>query len=635
MIRRGRSTFLALALLAATPLSILTACPSAKAAIPGQEIVERALGAADRAERIAALERALDGASDEESPWIALNLAEQIRLSGDSKEARKAFKDPGKAGGAIGDAAALGTALAELAEGKDSMQVLREVAERSALDTQNADRYAMLAKDAQRRGATSEVEDFTKKALRYASVDPAVERRLRKALAGGGGEDETPAPGTGDAELLDGAVAAGDRDQVQAIAARIRASAEAGSDDAALADYALRRVGLQPDPKTIAVLLPMSGKYRGVGNQLKKALQLGWGGGAGGRKLVFLDTGEDEKSARAAAEKAIFELRAIAVVGPLRSEVANDVAQVAQATRTPMLGMHQDGEAADDRPWVMDGFSTPEAQVDGLVAHVMQYDGMESFAIFAPDNAYGRAAADAFTKAVEARGGTITVREHYDTEAQDLIPFAKKLGRKDYKARAAEWARVKREVADAGGDPSRAVLPPVIDFDGIFVPDGWRRIPVAAAGLAYEEFPVGEFRITPRGPTVPLLGLSGWNNEQLVTAGGPYVRNSRFVDVFLPDDSAVREFVNGFRQEAGKDPSTLEAQTWTVGRVLRAAARADASTREAFRKALLDATVSDATATGATGIDDATRRIDHTVRVLSLNKDGIFVVKSPEPDAPE
>jgi len=635
MMLRGRSALLALVLALAAPVPLLSACPRALAAIPGDKAVDQALAAGDRAAVIAALQQALENASDKEEPWIELNLAEQIRLSGDAKEARKAFKGPSRAGGAIGDAAELGTALAELAEGKDSMQVLREVAERSALDTQNADRYAMLARQAQRDGNTEQQEALTKKALRYAAVDPGVERRLRKALLGGSDSSSDTTIQVGQGELIDQAIAAGDREQVQALAADLRASAEEGSDQAALAEYAVRRIGLEPDPRVIAVLLPMSGKYRGVGAQLKKALQMGWGTGGGGRKLVFLDTGADQASASAAMEKAVFELRAVAVVGPLRSELAGEVAQIAQATRTPLLGLHQDSTAADDRPWAVDGFATPEAQVHGLVAHVMDTEGMESFAIFAPDNAYGQAAADAFAAAVEARGGSIAVREHYDTEATDLIPFAKKLGRKDYEARAAEWREVRRTIQEAGGDPSRAVLPPVLDFDAIFLPDSWRRIPVAAAGLAYEEFPIGDFRIEKDGPVVPLLGLSGWNNAQLVTTGGPYVRSSRFVDVFLPDDEAVSEFVETYQQEAGKAPNTLEAQTWTVGRVLREAARSDATTRPAFRQALLDVSVSDATATGATGIDDERRWVDHQVRVLTLDKEGIHPVRSPEPDEPE
>lgn len=624
-------------------LSLTLAAQSACAAGPGQAEVEKALAADSRADRIAALERALAAAGKKEADLIALHLAEQRRLNGDASGAESGFKAIKK--GDIGRAADLGVALAALAQGKDRMSVLLEVSPKVALPTQNADRYAMLAMDHQARGELDMARQLKNMALDYAKDDAAVKTRLEGALAKVGQEGgSTPAVAattegvpSGDPRIdkLDAAVAAGNRAKVQSLASEIAASAEAGSDAALIAKYAERRIGLTPDARTIAVLLPMSGKYRGVGNVLKGALELGYGSGGGGRKLVFVDTGADGSSAKAALERAIFDMKAIAVVGPVRSDLADDLAQIAQATRTPLLGLHQSGTASLDRPWSIDGVATARVQVEGLVSHLMLVEDMKAFAIFAPDSPYGRAAAQVFEAEVKERGGSITVKEFYDNSATDLIPFAKKLGRKDYKARASEWYQVKKDIEQAGGDPSRAVLPPIIDFDAIFMPDKSRRIPVAAAGLAYEEFPIGDFRIKKTGPTIPLVGLSGWNNAELVTTGGPYVRNSRFVDVFLPESSSAAAFVERYRADAGKAPNTLEAQVYTVGQVLRAAARSDARTRTDFRQALIDSDTGESTATGADGVHPEAGWVNHRVRILTLDKNGIREVKSPAAQDPE
>lgn len=620
-------------------LSLALTVHPACAANPGQSQVDTALAADTRADRIAALEQALAEASSKEEDLIALHLAEQRRLNGDAEGAVDGFKKIRK--GDLGRAAELGQALAELAMGKDRMDVLLQVSPKISLDTMNADRYAVLAQDHAKRGEQDMARRLKSMALDYARSDAAVLRRLEKALANlaepgstGATVDAAQTPGSGDPRIdtLDAAVEAGDRARVAELAAELAASAEEGSDAARIAQYAERRVGLEPDPRTIAVLLPMSGKYRGVGAVLRGALEMGWKSGGGtGRNLVFIDTGPDQASARAALEKAIFAERAIAVVGPVRSDLADDLAAIADATRTPLLGLHQSGSASRDRTWALDGIATARVQVDGLVSHLMDTEDMEAFAIFAPDSSYGRSAAEAFRAAVEARGGSIAVEEYYDNEATDLIPFAKKLGRKDYKARAAEWREVRKTIEEAGGDPSRAVLPPVIDFDAIFIPDKHRRIPVAAAGLAYEEFPIGEFQITKDGPTVPLVGLSGWNNPELVTTGGPYVRGSRFVDVFLPDASDSAAFVQAYQAEAGKTPNTLEAQTYTVGKVIAAAARQDADSKPAFLQALLDAEVASATATGATGIAEGRGWVNHRVRILTLDKEGIREIDPPTP----
>jgi ABC-type branched-subunit amino acid transport system substrate-binding protein len=547
------------------------------------------------------------------------------------KEARRNFKVALKAGGEVSRAAELGIALLDLDAGPDddALQVLRQVAMGAGPSSMEAERYAHLALEAGRNDHATDAGTYTRRALDHAAGQPDVEQRVRKVLEKGLGKpiaaESKPANLV---EALDGAVLAKDRAKVESLTADLRGQAPAGSDEAALAEYALRRLETAPPaPGRVALLLPTTGNFRSVGAQVKQAFELGWssGGGATSQITVF-DTGETEASALLAAEKAALS-NAVALAGPLRTEEAAAAARVAQAFRVPLVGLHQDPAANDGRSWVYDGIATPESQVRALLDHVMGVRGMKAFAIFAPDNAYGRSAADIFQREVERRGGTVTVRELYDAEATDLVPFAKKLGRKDYTARAAEFSKVKSEVAKAGGDPRRAVLPPILDFDAIFLPDNRRRIPVAAAGLAYEEFPIGQFQIKKGGRTIPLLGLSGWNHPELVTSGGPYVRDSVFVDVFLPDED-VAAFIQDFSAQAGREPNTLEAQAWSVGKLL-ASALSKAPTREAALRGMQEADLPP-TATGTTGVDPERGEVLHHFHVLTLNKYGIRKVAPPQ-----
>src|SRR5690606_8544966 len=155
-----------------------------------------------------------------------------------------------------------------------------------------------------------------------------------------------------------------------------------------------------------------------------------------------------------------------------------------------LVSLSQSNEA-DGVPWVYQGVPSIGDQVDALVHHVMVTEGMKRFAIFAPDTAYGRRAAETFQQAVAAKSGTISVEVFYDSEAPALMPFASKLGRKDPEARKAELWRLRKEAEENGGNPSNVVLPPAMDFDAIFLPDNARRVPIACAALAYEEFPIG------------------------------------------------------------------------------------------------------------------------------------------------
>ena len=621
------------------PLLVAAALLFAPAAAvpPGAEAAAGIVAAAngDRAQALARLDAALRDAPAADAPALQIFLAETYRLAGDDKSAGRLFRTVAKAGGDWARAGEIGQIVLDGADklGSGAVATLRSVAEDGLPDTLNAERHYLLAAFAARSGQAAAAGEHTRTALRFSASDANFDADLRarfQALAGG-----TPPPAAeplDDVAALDAAVAAGDRAAVATLAAALLASAPADSDEAAIARYAERRVAAPTQPGRIGVLLPLSGKLRGVGGQIRQAIELGARSATGPYNLVFADSGETEAQTVAALEKLVLQDGVVGVVGPITTETAEAAGRTAQALRVPLVGLHQGSDVHDDRAWVFDGLATPGAQARALVAHVMGAREMRSFAIFAPDTPYGQSAADAFEAEVKARGGTIAVRVHYDATSNDLIPFAKQLGRKDYTARAAEFRKIRQEIAEKGGDPSRAVLPPVLDFDAIFLPDGHRRIPVAAAGLAYEEFPIGHFKIVKDSHTIPLLGLAGWNHPDLVTAGGPYVRDSLFVDAWLPDTAEARAFTAEYQGETGREPNGLEAQAWTVGRLIGAWAPG-ASSREVARQRLAEARFP-ATATGASGIDPTTRRVDHRLRVLTLQPDGIHEVRPPAPPEP-
>jgi hypothetical protein len=165
---------------------------------------------------------------------------------------------------------------------------------------------------------------------------------------------------------------------------------------------------------------------------------------------------------------------------------------------------------------------------------------------------------------VQARGGRVAATHEYDAAAKDFRSVGKALGKKDYTARQSEFWAAQSAVRRGGGDSSKATLRPIIDYDAIFVPDGYQRAALLASALAFEEFPVGGFR--PHADDVPLglVGLNAWNNPEWARRGGDYVRQSIFVDAFWSGDARaeVRSFVSTWRDRGKGDPSVVEAVGW-------------------------------------------------------------------------
>jgi ABC-type branched-subunit amino acid transport system substrate-binding protein len=609
---------------------------------PTPDLVDDALAFAetDRDKAARLLEDAIanePGLKPAEKAALKVHAGEQRRLMGDDQAALAWFREVAqqKDDGGWRPAAQLGIAIIEAKSGMDPKLAsrLEDASDREGLSTQNADKYLLLAQEAKRRNDAPGVKEYSKKALSWSKEDEGVKERVKSGVAVlTTAEAEVAAePGKGPLEKAWAAWDSGRPDDARRLAEQVIHGG--GSDEEVLsAQYLVRRVdaGVATNPQTIGVLLPLSGKFEAAGKQLKQALELGYGSASAKRKLVFVDQGETVESAVAALEKLVLEQGAVAVVGPLRTEGSLEVAKAANALHVPLVSMSQAVDLPDGRDWVLQAMVTPEDQVSALLSYAMGTRGMKEFAIFAPDNPYGRTAAEVFEREVIARGGTITVKGFYDPEANDVIPFAKALGRKDYDARKAELYKLREETKKNGGDPTKVVLPPIVDFDALFLPDNVSRIPIACAGLAYEEFPIGEFKPTKDSRTVPLLGLSGWNNETIVTRGGAYVRGGVFTDVYHSALTGAPAFEEKYRAETGRGPSALEAVAYDVGKLLAGAASTDASTAAAFREALLAAQAEGAV-TGTTGFDGTTRTARHSVRILTVTAKAIAPVETGTP----
>jgi ABC-type branched-subunit amino acid transport system substrate-binding protein len=608
-----------------------------KAANPDDPIATASLLAkTDRPAAAALLEDAITAGA---TPDLALRLhaAEQQRLLGAHPASEAWFKSilVRAAGGPEVEGARLGLLLLDAATDPEAVPAadLAAIPDDGPLDTQNADRYLLLAAASARADDAAAARAHTKSALTFAKSDEEVEVRVRASLAALASSDgEAPVevvraklPPLDEAEL---ALASGDLDRARSLAREALASSPPGTPDAAAATALTRRIdtGNVVHRDVVGVLLPLTGKFGAVGNNLKVALESGCADGGGCRKLVVVDSGDSAESAVRALESLVLEQGAVAVVGPVRTEDGPAVAAAAEAYRVPLVSMSRAMDLAVDRPWVFQATPTVADQAAGLVAYVMGKKAMKNFAIFAPDSDYGKSAAAAFRREVVAKGGQISAEVFYPADATDLVPYAKKLGSKDYEARKAELAKLQREAKDAGGDWTKVVLPPVLNYDALFLPDSSQRIPLACAGLAYEEFPIGDFQTRKDGPTIPLLGLASWNNKALSTAGGLYVRSSIFVDSWASGGSTGSGWAARHGAKTGREPSALEAEAYDTGRLIAAALGGDASTREAVRDALAQVAVApEATATGAVGFTEA-RSVDRSWQVMSFNRSGLVWV---------
>ncbi len=560
-------------------------------AASGPPIVVKKAAEAENARAAAAqLEEAEATATPDELGWILLYAAEYHRLAGDTGPARDGFskvaadypthpaREPAKVGLAVLNA-----------EGKASgntLATLELISEGGVPGSLNADRWLLVAsaaaeandpkkaREALRRAEAS--ARGTREAKRVQQAVDALRTKLGPVAAPASKADSRPAD-LAAIETIRTEVRAARFADVSRDAEAFKAK-YADSPFAREADYASQRAAKSTPIRrnVVAVVLPLTGDYAIPGGQLRDAIKMS-AEALGGIELVVSDTGGTADGCTKAVEKAVLDGGAAMILGPLTKDETLGCAPTAQALHTPMLVFTSTEEVLAVGDQVFRPYPSVSEQISALLDDMMGGRGWGRFAIVNPKTPFGEGAAKAFQTLVEARGGAIAAHTDYEPTATDFRSVGKVLGKKDYKARASEYWAAQAEVKRGGGDPTKATLRPLVDYDAIFNPDGYQRSALLASALAFEEYPIGSFRPHRDDVGLGLVGLNAWNNPEWARRGGDYVVDSLFVDAFWSGDPrpTVRDFVGRWKDRAKGDASVVEAVGWDALRVAAAALKAE------------------------------------------------------------
>lgn len=327
------------------------------------------------------------------------------------------------------------------------------------------------------------------------------------------------------------------------------------------------------DEKTIGVVLPLSGKQAGIGYKALRGIQLGLGVyGArtpSGFRLAVIDSEGNPDTARRAVERLVQEDNVIAIIGGLLSKTVSSEATKAQELGVPAIMLSQKTGVTQTGNYVFRNALTSEMQVEYLVDTAMNKMGLKNFAILFPNDAYGTEFANLFWDIVKARGGEIRGAQPYDPKETDFRGHVQRMtglfyleDRADeYRLRSKAWAEKNPKRSARQSAPSiEDLLPPIVDFDAVFIPDSARAVGQIAPMLAYNNI-----------SGVRLLGTNLWNTPGLVTRGQKFVENSVFPDSFLANDPAFvnSEFSTSFRTTFEEEPGLTEIQAYDSALILR------------------------------------------------------------------
>lgn len=387
----------------------------------------------------------------------------------------------------------------------------------------------------------------------------------------------------------------------------------------------LRELVGRPRPRTedargtIGVVLPLSGDFADYGEQSLHGIllaadlfaELGESGPSKAgedeglerarrsdiRVLVRDSEGDPAKAASAVRDLAM-DPDLMAIVGPIFSSESLAAAEAAEQVGVPLIALSTREDVPTDRSQVFRTRTTPADEVGALVGHAFEELGAQRFAVLYPKTRYGRGMRKLYWDAVTAGGGKMVAASSYDPDAVDFSTAIKNMighrflthwERKALKQRKEllrdarridkqQAALLRREAYGILG-PELMPLPPIVDFDVLFIPDAADKIALIGPGLAFHEV---------RG--VKLLGSSDWVDEKLPRVGRNHVAGAIVSTPFYPESDVpfVTEFVEAYRNTFGEEPDAYAAEAYDATNLLLVQLSAGRSDREGIRAGLLD-----------------------------------------------
>jgi len=303
-----------------------------------------------------------------------------------------------------------------------------------------------------------------------------------------------------------------------------------------------------PEVSRIAVLLPLSGKYSGLGQAMLNAAQLALFHFADKQfELLPHDTQGTEKGALDAVTLAIGDGASL-ILGPLFAGSVEAISPAARAAGVKVIAFSNDRTIAGEGVFAM-GF-LPEEQVQRVVSYAIG-QGIKKFAVLAPDNDYGMTITNALKETSDRYGAEITERAFYNPEVSDIDLHLIIKSLANYDERRQALIKKRRVLVERDDEVARLALKRIenlqtmgdVSFEALLIAEGGKKLESIAALLPY-------YDIDPK--KIRMLGTGHWDVSGL--GSEPALRGGWFA---APDVNGRLEFMRQYKDTYGEKAPRL------------------------------------------------------------------------------
>jgi ABC-type branched-subunit amino acid transport system substrate-binding protein len=324
----------------------------------------------------------------------------------------------------------------------------------------------------------------------------------------------------------------------------------------------------------LGVLIPQSGPASFFGDRVLKGIQLAVHAyntqdPENRVELLVRDTeGAPDKAAAGLAELA--DKGVVAVIGPLLTKEVEALAPSLAKLRMPLFTPTASGPGLTDlSPWIFRNALTNATQARAAAEYALRQH-FKRFAIFHPDDAYGRDLVRLFTKDLEKKTEILAVIP-YPPEVNDFGPYIRRLIEIDLRSQ-------RIPIPDDDQERKKLFQSYAPSFDALYLPGYADKVGLLIPQLAF-------YNITGRA----LIGSNNWHSPDLIERAGHHAEGAVFVDGFYPEsnDPEVKSAIDAYRSAYQEEPDILAAQAHDAAAMVLSLLKERRDTPAAVRDGLL------------------------------------------------
>ncbi len=358
---------------------------------------------------------------------------------------------------------------------------------------------------------------------------------------------------------------------------------------ALLTDTAIMDISSVPDSYgeegKVGLLFPVDSTEKAWGKAIYEGMQLALKKAGSQLQFVVQNPGPTVESAKVAFDKLVKDQKVMLVVGPLTGDQAQAVAKRAESQGVPFVSTSPRTSTNWGATTLNFSFDFKK-QSEGLVKFAAEFLNASRYAMIFPRDDFGKGFAESFSDSVLHRNAKFTAIESFKPGQSDFRKnvenmvglgnmMAARWGERDALQKEYQ-AKINRPLKDK--EKRDLSVPPIIDFDVLFIPDSFKVIGQIAPLLAYFDI-----------EGITLMGPSTWNSTQVLQRAGQFLENAVFVDFFSkssPND-VVREFMRSYDNEYGKAPGALSALGYDLAFSLDRAMKSSGNSRKDLLKGFM------------------------------------------------